>query len=347
MAVRRDALSAARRSRAEVDLALDEVTRALTAHWVKAWDELEPEFARTLTDLVSDGSGDRGPSRVRIRKDERVQFAMGRVSRSMRTLTTVARTETLTVIRLAIENGNSAQSGIIAAQLPKSYRHLVAESRRSDLVDLFTRTSRRVAVLTRAIADYVDTAMRRTIARLAMSRLRPDTSQMLLKQTEAAFNLGLSRALVIARTEALDAHRQAAAIGQAANADVLDGWIWLARLDRDTCSACFAMHGSVHPLSEMGPDDHQQGRCQRVPKAKTWKELGIDIGLPEPDDLVPDGLTIFRSMPREQQLRILGPTRLDLLDRGDIEWGDLAVQRKNPGWRRSYVPTPVNQLIEG
>jgi hypothetical protein len=262
----------------------------------------------------------------------------------MRTLTTVARTETLVAVRAAVKIGDDYQTEMIAAQLPKDHRGMV-ESRRGDLVDIFTRTSRRVSILVRAIPDHVDTAMRRTIARVAMSRLRPDTSQMLLRNTEAAFNLGLSRALVIARTEALDAHRQAAAVGQAANAEVLEGWIWLARLDRDTCSACFVLHGSVHPLTEMGPDGHQQCRCQRVPKAKSWKELGFDI--PEPDDLIPDGQSIFRSMPREQQLRILGPTRLDLLDRGDIEWGDLATERRTPGWRRSFVPTPVNQLIEG
>jgi hypothetical protein len=344
MAVRRNALSAARRSRVDVDLALDQLTRTLTESWVKAWDELRPEFERTLRDLVSEGSGGRGPSRVSIRKDESLQFAMGRVSRSMRTLTTVARTETLVAVRAAVKIGDDYQTEIIAAQLPKDHRGMV-ESRRGDLVDIFTRTSRRVSILVRAIPDHVDTAMRRTIARVAMSRLRPDTSQMLLRNTEAAFNLGLSRALVIARTEALDAHRQAAAVGQAANAEVLEGWIWLARLDRDTCSACFVLHGSVHPLTEMGPDGHQQCRCQRVPKAKSWKELGFDI--PEPDDLIPDGQSIFRSMPREHQLRILGPTRLDLLDRGDIEWGDLATERRTPGWRRSFVPTPVNQLIEG
>lgn len=346
MAIRRDALTAARRSRAEVDTVLDGVTRSLTAAWVKAWDDLEAEFDRTLRDLVSEAPGDRGPSRVRIRKDERLQFAMGRVSRAMRDLMTLTRNETLAAVRVVIADGDRAQREIIALQLPKAHRGLV-ESRRSDLTDAFTRASRRIAALTRALPDYVDQVMRRTIARVAMSRLRPDTSQMLLKQTEAAFNIGLARALVIARTEALDAHRQAAAIGQAANSDVLNGWIWLARLDRYTCSACFVMHGSVHALSEMGPDGHQQCRCQRVPKAKSWQELGIDIGMTEPDDLIPDGQTIFRSMPREHQLRILGPTRLRLLDSGEIEWGDLATERRNPGWRRSYVPTPVNRLIEG
>lgn len=346
MALRRNALSAARRSRAEVDAALDEVARTLTAAWVKAWDELAPEFEQAFKDLVSEAPRDRRLSRVSIRKDERIQFLMGRVSRSMRPLTTLARAEISDAVREVVRIGDQAQAEMISAQLPKDHRHLV-ESRRSDLTDVFTRTSRRISVLTRAIPDYVDQTMRRTIARVAMARLRPDTSQMLLRQTEAAFNLGLSRTMTIATTEALDAYRQAASIGRAANAEVLDGWIWLAQLDRRTCAACFSLHGSVHPLDEAGPEGHPRCRCVGAPKTKTWKELGIDIGLPEPDDLNLDGRTIFQAMPREHQLRILGPTRLDLLDRGQIEWGDLATQRSNPGWRRSFVPTPVSQLIEG
>lgn len=345
MAVRREALSLARKSRNEVDEALIGVTRALTIAWAKAWDDLESDFGRAIADLVSEASRGRGPSRVRIRKDERIQFSMGRVSRSLGSLMTIARTETATAVKIAVDAGDRFQRDIISAQLPPAHRGIVAESRAGDLAALITRASRRVSVLTRALPGTIDRKMRETIARLAMSRLKPDTSRVMLQQVEAAFNTGLAHALMIARTEALDAHRQAAALSQARQAEVLKGWIWLARLDRWTCSACFVMHGTEHPLDEMGPDGHQNCRCQRVPKAKSWKELGINLA--EPVDLVPDGRTIFRQLPRDQQLRILGPTRLDLLDRGDIEWGDLATQKQNPGWRRSYVPTPVNQLIEG
>jgi hypothetical protein len=345
MAFRREALTLSRRTRSEVDVALAGVTRALTIAWVKAWDDLEPEFARTVAELLSDGSGDRGISRVRIRKDERLQFAMGRVSRTMMDLTVIARAEMATAVRTVVNVGDRAQRDMIAAQLPPDHHHLLAESRAGDLAALVTRSSRKISILTRALPELIDRRMRNTIARVAMSRLKPDASRTLMTQVEAAFNTGLTHALMIARTEALDAHREAAALSQALQADVLSGWIWLARLDRWTCSSCFSMHGSVHPLDEAGPDDHQNGRCQRVPKAKSWKELGIDRA--ELTDLIPDGRTIFRSLPRDQQLSILGPTRLDLLDRGEIEWGDLATQRQNPGWRRSYVPTPVNQLIEG
>jgi len=640
MAVRREALTLARKSRDEVDEALAQATRALTIAWAKSWDDLEADFSRAFGDLVSNGPGDRGLSRVRVRQDERLQYAMGRVSRSLGDLMTTARTETGNVVKIAVTVGDRVQRDIIAAQLPPDHRDLVTESRAGDLAALITRASRRVSVLTRNLPNVIDRGMREAIARVAMARLKPDASQTLLRQAEASFNTGLTHALMIARTEALDAHRQAAALSQARQAEVLNGWIWLARLDRWTCPACFVMHGSTHALDEMGPDGHQnclvagaliegpraqastarwfsgevidfetvegnhltvtpnhpvltsegwvaagqlqkghyvisrsggQGpslsghpddhqvpaliedvvkslggsgsvesvsvptapedfhgdgsgsdvhvvrtdgllgdrfnapveqelgqqdfgfrshdlvglassghsdlgylglrhsancrmsssrvpavllggspghgepvsgglvpelnsgssqprgdrssgdpkafgesvdglsgfvsssdlldaydvpsrddlkpfagdvipdlvvrvarrsfeghvynlqtatgwylanqivvhncRCQRVPKAKSWKELGIN--LTEPVDLIPDGRTIFQSLPRSQQLSILGPSRLDLLDRGEIEWGDLATQRQNPGWRRSYVPTPVNQLIEG
>jgi SPP1 gp7 family putative phage head morphogenesis protein len=345
MAVRREALTLARKSRNEVDEALAQATRALTIAWAKSWDDLEADFSRAFGDLVSNAPGDRGLSRVRVRQDERLQYAMGRVSRSLGDLMTVARNETAGVVKIAVSVGDQAQRDIIAAQLPADHRGLVTESRAGDLAALITRASRRVSILTRNLPNVIDRRMREAIARVAMARLKPDASQALLRQAEASFNTGLTHALMIARTEALDAHRQAAALSQARQAEVLSGWIWLARLDRWTCPACFVMHGSTHALDEMGPDGHQSCRCQRVPKAKSWKELGIN--LTEPVDLIPDGRTVFQSLPRSQQLSILGPTRLDLLDRGEIEWGDLATQRQNPGWRRSYVPTPVHQLIEG
>jgi hypothetical protein len=346
MAFRQEALIATRRSRTEVDATLDDVTRNLTAAWVKAWDELAPVFDRAFRDLVSEASGDRVASRARIRKDERIQFAMGSVSRSLTHLMASTRAETLDSVQVVIKVGNESQLAIIAAQLPKGYPHLT-ESRSSDLADVFTRTSRRIAALTRAIPGRVDRAMRNTIARLAMARIRPGSAQAMLSSTEAAFNAGLAQALTISRTEALDAYRAASSIGRDINADVLRGWVWISRLDRRTCASCFAMHGSEHPLDESGPDDHQRGRCVGAPLTKTWKELGIDIGMEEPESLISSGLTVFRAMPRESQLQVLGPARLELLDRGEIEWGDLATERNNSGWRRSYVPTPVNQLIEG
>lgn len=109
------------------------------------------------------------------------------------------------------------------------------------------------------------------------------------------------------------------------------------------CGACWVMHGTEHPLDEPGPADHPNGKCTRGPLTKTWKELGFDF--PETPSLLPDAQTAFASLSRSQQLAVMGPTRLDLLDRGEISWSDLATRRENPGWRPSITTTPVRDLI--
>lgn len=41
----------------------------------------------------------------------------------------------------------------------------------------------------------------------------------------------------------------------------------------------------------------------------------------------------------------MGPARLAGLNNGTIAWADLAQERTVTGWRRSFVPTPVRDLI--
>ena len=41
----------------------------------------------------------------------------------------------------------------------------------------------------------------------------------------------------------------------------------------------------------------------------------------------------------------MGATRLGLLDAGKIQWSDLAGRRETSGWRPSYAPTPVRDLV--
>jgi hypothetical protein len=72
--------------------------------------------------------------------------------------------------------------------------------------------------------------------------------------------------------------------------------------------------------------------------------MGFDI--PEPPSALPDGLTTFRAMPRDDQLAVLGKAKLDLLDSGRIQWSDLATRRKTDGWRDSMVPTSLADLIK-
>jgi hypothetical protein len=87
----------------------------------------------------------------------------------------------------------------------------------------------------------------------------------------------------------------------------------------------------------------QQGRCARLPKTKTWAELGFDI--PEPPSLLPDAGEVFAGLPQADRLAIMGPTRLHALDDGLASLADMATRRRTPGWRDSWAPTPARGLL--
>lgn len=85
---------------------------------------------------------------------------------------------------------------------------------------------------------------------------------------------GRARAMLIAKTEILNAYRSANLENFRANSDVVDEWEWSA--DSAACPECTAKNGTRHPLSASF-DEHPGGRCVPIPVTKTWAELGIDM----------------------------------------------------------------------
>jgi SPP1 gp7 family putative phage head morphogenesis protein len=162
--------------------------------------------------------------------------------------------------------------------------------------------------------------------------------------TQQRFEGGLTRALTIARTETLDAHRAATKASEKANKDILQEWEWHAALNARTCPSCWAKHGTRYPLDQDGPNDHQNGRCARVSVTKSWADLGFK-GIDEPAPLTPDAQTEFNNLTPDTQRRIMGAQRLDLLQSGKVKWADLSTVKHTDGWRDSFVVTPVKDLI--
>lgn len=213
----------------------------------------------------------------------------------------------------------------------------------SALAAIIARVQERIHAETWPLADDAVLAMRNALVEGIIVGDNPLTvARDMLQRTETAFNGGLGRAQTIARTEMLDAYRTASAYIHRANADIVPAWTWYARLDKRTCTACWARHGQVFPVSVPGPDDHPRGRCTRLPKLASWKELGI--AAPEPPSLLPDGEATFNKLPRSDQRAIFGPARLELYRSGAVTWDQLATWRDNPGWRRSNSPTTVADL---
>lgn len=343
MAVTARTLQLAEDLRAAIGNVLDDVVRTLTARWARAWERIEIRFAMAVAELITNGEG-QWPTRRQILASPRVNDALDRASEQHDVLVGLLKTVGVAAAAKAASAAGKAQTGMIASQLPGGHGRPTTGITDAAVDEVVRRAGQRITTLCGPLTREMRDELRRELIRGVAQGLDPDQAALLLvRRLEGAYSISLARALTIAHTEIMDAHREAARLTQAANADVLRGWIWIARLGRNTCPACWAMHGSEHPLDESGPNDHPNGKCQRAPLTKTWKELGFPYA--EPESRMPDAQTTFRALSRADQLHIMGPGRLAALDRGDITWSDLARLRDNTGWRPSYQPVPLKDLI--
>lgn len=151
----------------------------------------------------------------------------------------------------------------------------------------------------------------------------------------AASGTAAVRAVCWLRTEQIDIYRSATMAGyRAAPAGMLSGWQWLADLDDRTCPACIAMHGTVHPLSEDGPDDHPQGRCCAIPVLRGEEPFVAE-------DASEDWLA---SMTETEQVEALGPARWEAW-RSGVPLQEMAAWRPaSREWRRCIRPATLAEI---
>jgi SPP1 gp7 family putative phage head morphogenesis protein len=349
MAVTTRTLQLANGLRIQVSAGADAVTRDLVEAWVRAWDEMSMEMRLAVEELLA-VDPPRWPTRRQVQRATRAQKALAVANDNLARLAADANVAITDAAGDAVDLAVEAQPHIIASQMPPAAGDAGRLAASFDRVSaqaieaIVRRSTRQVTSLTRPLSAEATAAMKRSLIRgVAVGQNPRLAAREMLRRLEGDFNGGLTRALVVARTEIIDAHRAGSAAVHKANADVLAGWVWVAQMDKRTCPSCFAQHGNLHPLDEAGPLDHQQGRCARVPQAKSWRELGFDID--EPASAVPDAQTAFARMSRPDQLAVMGPQRLAALDRGDVAWSDLSTRRSTGGWRDSFAPTPVKDLL--
>ncbi len=121
----------------------------------------------------------------------------------------------------------------------------------------------------------------------------PAQTARLLQQ---ALAVNLSRALTIARTETLRAFREAQREVFLQNSDIITGWVWRSARNLRTCASCWAMDGTVHPISDR-LTDHPNGRCYAV------AILRADLASDRPDMGL--GRDVFARLSQDSQVKIL------------------------------------------
>lgn len=132
-------------------------------------------------------------------------------------------------------------------------------------------------------------------------------------------NVPLHRATTIARTEQLRAYREASRASYRRNRDLVNGWTWISAKDKTTCPACWAMHGSHHPLDEPMAA-HPSCRCTMIPDVE-----GATL-------VIPPGSQDFDHLSPADQRAILGPGRYEEYRSGRQRLEDFAHIHHDPLW---------------
>ncbi len=346
MAITQATLHAVEELRRQLLVMTDAQTLALTRAWVEAWDVLLPEFEAAVEDLMLSAVNGRVTASA-VARNVRLRGALQAARQWLDALAPEAADIITRDVPEVLYGAVDAHENIVRTQLPPgtlgtavSFARVPEEA----LAWMVARTTETIHSLTKPLpADVVRMMKKHLVRGIAVGANPRDTASRIVREAEGRFNGGLTRALVISRTETLDAHRAATKASEKANADILTAWEWHANLDRRTCPSCLGKHGTRHELEEAGPYDHHQGRCSRVTVTKTWKELGFDIK--EPPSETKNAEAWFNNLTEGTQKDIMGPERLRLLQDGKISWADLSQKRETPGWRDSYHPTSVKDLL--
>lgn len=346
MALNEKALALITQRRQVLNTQLAELELDLVRAWVDAWDQLAYDFEAAMSDLLLQAQNGRVTG-IAVGRNVRLQQALERAAATLDGLADTAEGVASAASRQLVLSAAQTQLDTIRAQLPADHVSYLAPSwTRVDpaaLDVIVARTGQTIHQRLIPLSDEAVAAMKKSLLQGIVVGENPRrVAAAMVRKAEKGFNGGLTRAMVIARTELLDANRAANKAAEQLSKDVVKGWMWVATLDSKTCPSCISQHGSEHPTDEDGPLDHHQGRCDRAPITKSWKELGFDIE--EPPSLVPDAQEWFDSLTPGTQRDIMGPARLKLLQDGDITLADLSTKRSTPGWRDSMHVTPVRDL---
>lgn len=350
MAVNRDVLELLDGLKVSLNASLEAHDRAMLASWARAWSEVSAEWEIALDDLIASSTDGAWPSRTKIMRAERAKRALALTREHLVALAAELQVTVSQDLPRLVADAVDWELRMMNAQLPPTPVRTVGVWQGFNRVDprqvraIVERTTRRVTAASLPIPGWVDTQIRSTLVRGVLVGENPVRAAARMRaRIGRDFDLGRSRSLVIARTEILDAHRAGAAEFDKANRSVTAKWSWVSTLDSRACIGCIVMHGQEFPVTQGGPDGHQQCRCARAPVLKSWDDLGF-TGVEEPPPLFPDSKTWFDGLPENDQKAIAGPARWAAYQDGSVAWGDLVSLRTNPGWRNSYIPTPVGLL---
>lgn len=331
--------------RSMTDNYVDASTRALTARWAQAWQELSQEWQDVFTVIIGQKAAGNPLTPWQIAQLNRTQRALASTGAKLRELAAELGPDLDDALRQVVNQTADLNGEILRSQMPPLDSRILPSFTRTDqaaLEQIIERSMTNVVAASMPITEESLDAVKSSLIRAVPSGWHPNAAAAeMLRRVRGSFSGGLTRALRIARTEMLDAHRAANRASNAANSSVT-AVVWHAELSPRTCPSCIAKHGQEYPPDTPGPYDHQNGRCTFIPKTKSWYDLGFPE-LEEPPDVFQDSQSWINENP-EDAIAAMGPDRYRMLQDGQISIGDLSTRVENPAWRPSYNATSITDL---
>lgn len=345
MAINELTLRRASELRSVVDDYVNASIRALTARWAQAWQEIAQEWQDTIAVILARKAAGEPLTPAQITQLARTQRALAMTATRLQGLAAEIGPLLEDSVREVVERTADLTTGVAASQMPPVDQRLLPSFTRVDqtaLEQIIERSLGQIHASSLPLADDAIDAMKSSLIRAVPSGWGPAAAAAeMLKRTRSSFNGGLTRAMRLARTEMLDAHRAANTAQNAANPSVT-AVIWHAELSSRTCPSCLGKHGTEYPPDTPGPFDHQNGRCTFIPKTKSWADLGFP-DIEEPPDLATSVDDWMQTSPNDA-VAALGPDRYRMLQDGQITLPDLTKRVDNPDWRPSYQATSLTDL---
>lgn len=300
----------------------------LQSVYTEAWQRLEQEIDRYTRRIEA---GDPALPGL-LHRQRAAQDAQEAIQRELDRLDALVANTTRRMQANAVAGAHQGVTEMVAAQNARIAANLRMPNLRAveSLIGFASDGSPLLDVLASASGGRAE-EMTALLARNVALGINPMVTAL---QMRDQFQTAQIRARTIARTETVRAFREASHLSMEANNDVIDGWIWLSALSARTCAACFAMHGTFHPISER-LQDHPNGRCVAAPHVR-------DTPLPPVN-----GEARFRQLTEAQQRATLGPARYQAWQDGRVGFTDLVGVRRSPRWGDSIHVRSLDAALSG
>ena len=266
MTINRDVLKREAAALDVINQVIGEKERALIAAWIVTYDQVSGELLAALDELTA-ANINGTVTRTQLLRSQRLQEAIRAVEAALDQITEQSGIILTSGLWEQIHATTETQVGMIASQLPRQIgtgtTRLLATSvvaaSSEQIAAMVERVTQRMTSAVRELSVEAKRAIRVELLRSISVGANPRVAaRRALQRVEGQFDGGLGRALTIARTEQLDAHRAAAQTVELANQDVLAGWTWVAHLGPRTCfpagTPILTQRGAV-PIEDVKPGD--------------------------------------------------------------------------------------------